>query len=159
MNGQRGVFLLEALIGILIFSLGILTLVAMQAAAISAQSDSQYRTEVSKRAEQVTNQIWLNVNRTNAASIQASLATFAHHETGSTGSCAYSGTASTNAVVTAWLTTLTSGATALPGTTSAMVQIAIDTTAAAYNKVTVTICWQAPRDLAPRRHTAVTYVN
>lgn len=159
MSAQRGVFMLEALIGILIFSIGILTLVAMQAAAISAQSDSQYRTEVSKRAEQVISQIWLNVDRASAATVQTSLATFQHQATGAISGCSYSGTASAAAAVTDWLSTLTSGTTALPGTTASRVQIAIDTSVGAYNKVTVTICWQAPNDLAPRRHSFVSFVN
>ena len=37
---QRGVMLIEALIGILIFSIGILAIIMMQAQAISAQSDA-----------------------------------------------------------------------------------------------------------------------
>jgi len=37
--------LLEALIGILIFSLGILSMVALGATAVNVQADAQYRTE------------------------------------------------------------------------------------------------------------------
>ena len=158
-RAQQGVFMLEALIGILIFSLGILTLVAMQAAAINAQSDSQVRTEAAKRAEQIASSMWLNVDRTNAAATQASLATFVHHSTGAISSCNFTGGASSNALVTAWETTVTSGTTLLPGTTSSKLQILVDTTGGAYNKVTITVCWQAPKDLAARRHTYVTFIN
>ena len=42
---QAGFFMLEALVAILIFSLGILGLVAMGSVAINAQNDAQYRTE------------------------------------------------------------------------------------------------------------------
>jgi type IV pilus modification protein PilV len=157
MNKQRGVFLIEALIGILIFSIGILALVAIQASAISAQSDAQYRMEAAKRAEQITSQMWLNVDRTNPASIATSLNAFQHQPGGS--ACAFSGTASTNTFVTAWVTTLTSAGTGLPGTTSAMQQIVVDTTSTAYNKVTVTVCWKAVSDAVARRHTVVTFVN
>ena len=48
---QRGMFLLEALVGILIFSIGILALVAMQATAITAQADAQYRVEAANRPD------------------------------------------------------------------------------------------------------------
>jgi type IV pilus assembly protein PilV len=157
MNRQRGVFLIEALIGILIFSIGILALVAIQASAISAQSDAQYRMEAAKRAEQITSQMWLNVSRTNAASVATSLNTFQHQATGS--NCNFSGTASTNTLVTDWVSTLTTAPAALPGATTAMQQIVVDTTAAAYNKVTVTVCWKAPTDAVARRHTVVTFVN
>ena len=52
-RAQRGVFLIEALLAILIFSLGILTLVAIQTTAISAQSDAQYRSEAANLANLV----------------------------------------------------------------------------------------------------------
>ena len=44
-TGQSGVMLLEALIAILIFSLGILSLVALQATAVQLTSDAKYRTD------------------------------------------------------------------------------------------------------------------
>lgn len=44
---QSGVMLLEALIAILIFSLGILGIVGMQASAVKASRDSKYRSEAS----------------------------------------------------------------------------------------------------------------
>ena len=56
-------FLIEALIAILIFSLGILSLVAIQTAAMSAQNDAQYRVEAANFANQMMSQIWLNVAR------------------------------------------------------------------------------------------------
>src|SRR3990167_3668994 len=59
---QRGVFLIEALLGILIFSLGILSLVAMQTAAVSAQSDARYRIDAANLADQIISEISLNVN-------------------------------------------------------------------------------------------------
>ena len=46
----------------------------------------------------------------------------------------------------------------LPGATAGGQQILV-TTAGGVNSVQVTVCWQAPTDLAPRRHTLVTYVN
>ena len=43
-----------------------------------------------------------------------------------------------------------------------MQQILIDNTAAAYNKVTVTVCWQTPKDivnLVKRKHIVISYIN
>jgi len=42
-RSQAGSVLLEALIGILIFSLGILSMVALGATAVNVQADAQYR--------------------------------------------------------------------------------------------------------------------
>lgn len=65
-RAQGGVMLLEALIGILIFSLGILALVGMQAAAIRMSSDARDRTEASNLATQLVGEMWLD--RANVAS-------------------------------------------------------------------------------------------
>ncbi len=156
---QQGVFLIEALMGILIFSLGILSLVAIQTSAISAQSDAQYRIEAANLADQILSQIWVNVDRTNAATIQASLATFRHQETGTIAGCDFSGTAAANALVTAWVGTVNSGTTRLPGAGASMQQILVNTTAGNFNRVTVTLCWRASLDAAPRRHSVTTFVN
>ena len=55
---QSGVMLLEALIAILIFSLGVLGIVAMQASAISASRDAQYRAIAGQLAEELIGQMW-----------------------------------------------------------------------------------------------------
>jgi len=57
-NRQGGVALLEALIGILIFSIGILAVVGMQATAIRTVTDSKYRSEAAFLASQLMTQIW-----------------------------------------------------------------------------------------------------
>jgi type IV pilus assembly protein PilV len=153
---QQGMILIEALVGILIFSMGILALVGMQASAISAQSDAQYRIEAANLANKMLSQIWLNVDRTSATTIQTSLGGFAHQTTG--GNCSYSGTASTNALVTDWVSEVSSDSgTRLPGATAAMQQIVVDT--ANFNRVTITVCWRAPNEAATRRHTVVSHVN
>lgn len=158
---QRGVFLIEALLGILIFSLGILALIGMQAAAISAQSDARYRIEASNLTEQMQNNIWLSVDRSSTANLATSLAAFQHQATGTptSTSCAFSGTASTNALVIAWATAVQAATTGLPGSASTMQQIVVDTSGGAYNKVSITVCWQPPRAATPSRHTVVTFVN
>ena len=57
-QGQRGVMLIEALIGILIFSIGILALLGMQAVAMSATIDAKYRSEASFLANEVIGVMW-----------------------------------------------------------------------------------------------------
>lgn len=148
---QSGVMLLEALIGILIFSLGILAMVGLQAVSISAAADAEYRTEAASAADQIVAQIWLSADRSSSGALQTSLNAFQYNVTG--GTCAFSGGLANgaNATVTDWVTRLTSGAsTALPGATGAMQQILVDT--ASNNLVTVTVCWQGPHDAQPHRH-------
>jgi type IV pilus assembly protein PilV len=56
---QKGVMLLEALIGILIFSIGILALIAMQSVAITEVRDAQYRTTASMLADRMMGELTL----------------------------------------------------------------------------------------------------
>ena len=57
---QQGSALLEALIAILIFSMGILALVGLQAASVKLSSGAQYRTEASLLANQLIGQMWVS---------------------------------------------------------------------------------------------------
>jgi type IV pilus assembly protein PilV len=57
-DSQSGAFLLEALIGILIFSLGVLGIVGLQARAIRYTSDAEYRAEAMYLANSLISQMW-----------------------------------------------------------------------------------------------------
>jgi type IV pilus assembly protein PilV len=57
-SAQRGVVLLEALVAILIFSMGVLALVGLQAAMIKNTSDAKYRSEASFIAQQRIGMMW-----------------------------------------------------------------------------------------------------
>lgn len=57
-NDQQGVVLLEALIGILIFSFGIIGLVGLQAAMLKSTSAAQYRSEAGYIAQQQLGLMW-----------------------------------------------------------------------------------------------------
>ncbi|MDR0378644.1 MAG: hypothetical protein LBI62_01610 [Candidatus Accumulibacter sp.] len=56
--GQSGVMLLEALIAILIFSLGILTVIGIQATSIRMASDAQLRSKAALLADRLVGQMW-----------------------------------------------------------------------------------------------------
>ena len=60
---QSGSILLESLIAILIFSMGILAVVGMQATAVKAASDARHRSEASLLANELLGQMWVS-NRT-----------------------------------------------------------------------------------------------
>jgi type IV pilus assembly protein PilV len=57
---QRGVALLEALVSILLFSMGVLALVGLQSTMIKNTSDAQYRSEASYIAQQWVGVMWSN---------------------------------------------------------------------------------------------------
>lgn len=162
---QGGFLIIEALIAILIFSLGILGLVAMGSTAIGAQSDARFRTDAAALADEIANRIAVNVARstlpvTGADPIlQASLNTFAHFPGGAAGpaGCPFTGAASANPVVLAWAADVLAGPRRLPGATATSQQILVDTVN--FNRVDITVCWQTPNDQAMRRHTLVTYIN
>lgn len=59
-RAQAGVMLLEALIAILIFSLGILSLVALQTTSIQLTSDAKYRTDASFLANKLIGRMWVS---------------------------------------------------------------------------------------------------
>lgn len=56
---QHGVMLLEALVAILIFSIGILAIVGLQANAIKLSNDAKYRSDASFMANQLIGEMWL----------------------------------------------------------------------------------------------------
>ena len=55
---QKGVVILEALIALLIFSMGILALVGLQAAMIKNTSDNKYRADASFLAQERMGRMW-----------------------------------------------------------------------------------------------------
>lgn len=59
---QNGVVILEALIALLIFSMGILALVGLQAAMIKNTSDNKYRADASFLAQERIGRMWANPN-------------------------------------------------------------------------------------------------
>ena len=60
---QAGVMLIEALIGILIFSIGILALLGMQGAAMKNTTDARYRSEAAYLASQIVGQMWVDLDK------------------------------------------------------------------------------------------------
>jgi type IV pilus assembly protein PilV len=130
---QRGATLLEALIGILIFSVGILALVGMQALAIRHMSDAKYRSDAAFYANEIIGKMWLN---------RANL-----------GSYAFAGSGTPPVVIEDWVTSVQGG---LPGITAAA---NLPTIAVAGTTVTVTIYWQPPGSPDRHNHIIMAYIN
>jgi len=135
--------LLEALIGILIFSIGVLAMVGLQAMAVKNQSDAKYRADASYLTNQIISMMWVD---------RANLAGYAHHATGGGPGCNPTGGASGAATVANWLQDV---ARQLPGAVDTNQQIIIG----AGNQVTVTLCWKTPEETTWHNYIMVTYIN
>lgn len=126
---QTGAMLLEALVSILIFSIGILAIIGLQAAAVSASTDAKYRTEASLLTNQLIGQMWVS-NRT--------VATLQTNFQGGAG-CGANG-----AVYTAWLADVSA---TLPGVAANPPTVCIVAGATAGSVATITVFWQMPNNL------------
>ena len=123
---QRGVMLIEALIAILIFTIGILGVIGLQAAAVQQSTDAKNRTEAAYMADQLMGAMWSG-NRT--------IANLRSQYDANTCGTSCPGT-------TAWLNTLK---TVLPGVDPAgdtNPQVSVD----AAGIVTIRVFWRAPGD-------------
>lgn len=132
-KNQSGVALLEALVGILIFSIGILALMGLQAQSIRNTVEAKYRNESAYLANQIIGQMW--VDRANLAE--------------------YDTTAGASQQMLNWRTQV---ANVLPrvvpgGANSPEIEVA-------GNQVTVTVFWQMPgADSAQRQFSVVAQIN
>lgn len=136
LHKQNGSMLLEAMIAILIFSMGILAVVGLQAASIKASTDAKYRSDASLLANELLGQMWVS-NRT-TATLQASFS--------SPGGAAYTtwkGATVSPAAGTV-LATLPQAAANPPIVTVAPV-VGPTTTS---SQVTISIFWKAPSEPA-----------
>ncbi len=135
---SAGFTMIEVLVALLVFSLGVLGLVAIQATATRMASDARDKAVATFLADQLLARMLIS-DPTTAAS-------FAHRATGAT-ACNPSGSASTNAVVTSWLAEV---AQQLPNALATQQQIVVDASTV-QPQVTVRLCWQngdeAPRSL------------
>ena len=160
-SAQGGVMLLEALLGLLIFSLGVLALVAMQSVSISNVSNAKYRVEAALAAEEIMNYMWLS------------------DPTPATLQLGFANPGGNSPYLMNWVTKLTVGPSALPGAVTYPPLVVVDRANATgpngqpcaapvfpeiYPKqcstpVTITIRWKAPDAIAPSNHTVMTYVT
>jgi type IV pilus assembly protein PilV len=60
-KSQQGVMLLEALVAILIFSIGIVAVMGMQAASIAQVTQAKFRTDASYLANQIVGKMWVDL--------------------------------------------------------------------------------------------------
>ena len=130
---QQGVMLLEALVGILIFSIGILAMLGMQAVGMRNTIDSKYRSEAAYLANQIVGTMW--VDRANIAT--------------------YDDAAGGNARLTAWVNKVTSTLPqdpAAPATTAPSITIA-------GRQATILVRWKRPGETTVSSYTVIAQIN
>lgn len=144
--GQRGVALVEALVAILVFAIGLIAALKMQTDSVTRSRDALYRAEASVLAHEIIGIMWTD---------RANLAAYAHNPTVGT-ECAPTVAATTNVNALRWLGEFTTAGNGryLPGATLAKQQIFINV-AAAPPVVTVRLCWRAPQDTTDSNFVAV----
>jgi type IV pilus assembly protein PilV len=128
---SRGFTLIEVMVALLVFAVGVLGLVRLQGGAVRFSSDAQQRADATFLADQLLSRMLISDPTT--------MASFAHHPTGTT-KCAPTGDTSANAVVTAWLSEVSN---LLPNASDDLQQIVVDTV---NRQVTVRLCWQNGSD-------------
>jgi type IV pilus assembly protein PilV len=145
-NFQTGSVLLEALIAILIFSIGILALVGMQATAINAVADAKYRSTAGYLADQIIGTVW--ANRTSAFIPNASNVMVTTPDP--TFNCAPNLCAANNgnSYTLAWASSVAGNLPAGTGSVSV-----------AGNTVTVSVFWQPPKDAVAHRHVVSAFID
>ena len=136
---QSGVMLLEALVAILIFSIGVFSIVAMQAVAIKTVTQSKVRADAAFLAGRVISQIWTDA--------------------GNVGSYAYPGSGTPPSRLTDWVAAVN---TRMPNSVSVPPIITITNQTAVGATVTVVVRWQLPEEkslgLPPNNYTVVASV-
>lgn len=135
--------LLEALVAIVIFSLGIIAIVGLQATSIKLSTDAKYRSEASMLANQLLGQMWVS-NRA-AATLRAN---FDSTQAG--------------ASYTTWLTNVQN---TLPGITAGVASqptVTVSTAASSAGEVTITLYWKMPGEATatpPHQYTTIAQIQ
>lgn len=73
---QRGIALIEALVGILIFAFGIIGLVGLQVAMTRAQGNAKFRADAAYLGNQVIGQMWADRTNLNSYNTSGSCASY-----------------------------------------------------------------------------------
>jgi type IV pilus assembly protein PilV len=140
-RAQAGVMLLEALIAVLIFSLGILSLVALQATSIQLASDAKYRVDASLLADKLIGQMWASGGT--AENLKASF---------ERGGAAYQTWLDSDVKATASLPGIVADEDPNKSTLPIVTVNPIDTAGASTAAVTITIFWRTPQMMPNDRH-------
>lgn len=138
-RAQQGFMLLEALIAILIFSMGIIAIVGLQATSIKLSTDAKYRSDASLLANQLLGQMWVS-DRT-AATLQTNFS--------SPGGQKYID----------WLANVNTALPGVSGVPANQPTVSVSTDAATLGQVTIKVFWQSPSEAAPHNYMSISQIQ
>ena len=147
---QSGIMMIEAMVAILVFSIGVLGVVGMQAAAIGASRDAKYRTDAGLLATELVGRMWASDRRGSALQTTFS-------GTGPSGGTEYMSWKGNVAAVLPGsdvfppLVTVTQGAVT-PGPNAGMNILAP-------HSVAITVRWKAPGDATNHQYVINTLIT
>ncbi len=148
---RRGFVLLDALVAVVIFSIGIVGLVALQGSAMQMTSAANYRIDAAMLADQLIAQMW-------ADGAPSDLATD-YIGSGGKGDTKYlTWLSSIDCTSTSHVTGCLPGVPANPPSIQ-ISQQAITNSSNAQYQVTITINWQAPADSNPHSYVSITDIG
>jgi len=148
-RSHAGFMLVEALIAILIFSVGILGVIGMQARSVQMMTEATFRAQAAQHASELISEMW-TVDPSRLAALYAS--------------------ASTNPLrYNQWKARIESGASALPGALANPAVVQVTTQQVSYSAslaagaqtvsaVVVTVFWQTPGASAPSAYTTTAMI-
>ncbi|MGB5079558.1 MAG: type IV pilus modification protein PilV [Burkholderiales bacterium] len=151
---EAGVMLIEALIAILIFSIGILAVVGMQSVALKNATESKHRSEAAFLAQELMAQMWIDQSINPVTKINTSNVNPTNYD--------YPGTGSPPPRLVDWVDRVNKR---LPGTSvpGAMPKVTITNPTASGATVRIEIFWRLPEEatlgLPPHSHTVVASVQ
>lgn len=137
-QSQQGVMLIEALVAILLFALGIVAVMGLQANMIAQTTQAKYRVDASYLANQIIGKMWANQGTSTNSNLPKYTAP------------GYADRDAWDATVAATLPNGAGTITLAPATGSPQVN---------GNLVTVTVTWKVPEDPATHKYVAVANIN
>lgn len=156
---QSGVMLLEALIAILIFSLGILGVVGLQASALSVSRDAHYRADAALLANELVGSMFAS-DRTGTvlqANFRGTAGFVSSKDKDDPDRCRTDNPASDGSMYCLWFNNRVMES--LPGAVDFPPQVVVTPGAIGTGStVTVTVRWRAPNDVVNRRYDVVVTV-
>lgn len=152
---QAGITLVESLVAILLFGLGLLGLLGMYGQASSATTDAGLRSEGANYASQAAQRIAVSVSRgADAMPVPGSLAPFAMNADTATSDeepCGLGVPAGTGHPLRDWSSTLLER---LPGARAPVIRVS----EADSNRVVIRVCWRLPAEDRTRVYELESYV-
>jgi type IV pilus assembly protein PilV len=153
---QSGSMLLEALIAILVFSLGILTVIGIQAASIKLAGDAQLRTKAALLANQLIGEMWASGDK--ITDLKTKFESPDGSEYKKWLNCHVAPNVNDTCPITGFTLDPLAGLPGVGGDT--LPTVAIDAASGVNEgRVQITLRWQTPSDEESHRHTVLSQIR